>query len=562
MSKQLVGFLLVASVVFLAACGGGSSSGVRATPPTTPDPPMQSISISSLAQITDQRGNPSAEDFLDHWNDPEVLQGEIGTSGLNSSEISARISTLKSIVATPTDQVDESLTLLRNVDAETMIVIGERDGITYGQWKSGPAGTLDIDFDYRFAPALDESDRAQIERAGKSWSWRLGDEFATRSLSAGLQIDRSRIIGGVQVEELLLDEEVTTDGLRIFVDRHNGTRRSYGSWKDPTENFREPNNFEPYVGSIRMGGDNFDRVNSRGNFNLVSVIAHEIGHVLGIATLGGNRIAYYDALVDEQAGTFNGPNAVEANGGDPVPFQWLDANRRPVAPGTSGATIDLVHLGPCTSVMAYCRSDNNLYSPSELDFAFLEDIGYELLEAGTEQEPEIYGFGAWGRYSAWGAGVQRTISYEQEINGNRNNIVAHDNIRAGADAFGDVPSLDFADAHQGVTGSVSWSGSLLGVDLGHRMLPPVFGDAALRVDLSSLAGTARFDELTVVVDGTASTFRAPHIEYAIDVTGNTFADEEGRIAGGFFGPAHEEMAGVLNDRSQDVNLLAGFGGTR
>ena len=161
MSKQLVGFLLVASVVFLAACGGGSSSGVRATPPTTPeptpptqlDPPMQSISISSLAQITDQRGNPSAEDFLDHWNDPEVLQGEIGTSGLNGGEISSRISTLKSIVATPTDQVDESLTLLRNVDAETMIVIGERDGITYGQWKSGPAGTLDIDFDYRFAPA-------------------------------------------------------------------------------------------------------------------------------------------------------------------------------------------------------------------------------------------------------------------------------------------------------------------------------------------------------------------------------------------------------------------------
>ena len=42
MSKRLVGFLLVASVVFLGACGGGSSSGVRMTPPpptpTTPPP--------------------------------------------------------------------------------------------------------------------------------------------------------------------------------------------------------------------------------------------------------------------------------------------------------------------------------------------------------------------------------------------------------------------------------------------------------------------------------------------------------------------------------------------
>ena len=111
-------------------------------------------------------------------------------------------------------------------------------------------------------------------------------------------------------------------------------------------------------------------------------------------------------------------------------------------------------------------------------------------------------------------------------------------------------------------GGLTWSGSLLGVDLGRAMLPPVFGRAALHVELSSLDGTARFEGLTVLIDGATSAFRAERLEYPIGVTGNSFADGEGRIAGGFFGPAHEEMAGVLADRAPGVSLLAGFGGQR
>ena len=57
-------------------------------------------------------------------------------------------------------------------------------------------------------------------------------------------------------------------------------------------------------------------------------------------------------------------------------------------------------------------------------------------------------------------------------------------------------------------------------------------------------------------------FRAPNLNYAIEVTGNSFSDSGGRIAGGFFGPAHEEMAGVLRDEAPNVNLLGGFGGKR
>ena len=88
----------------------------------------------------------------------------------------------------------------------------------------------------------------------------------------------------------------------------------------------------------------------------------------------------------------------------------------------------------------------------------------------------------------------------------------------------------------------------------------MFGEAALGVDLAVLTGTARFDNLIVDVNGVSRAFRMPNLEYAVGITDNGFSDEEGRIMGGFFGPAHEEMAGVLDDR--DVRLLAGFGGTR
>ena len=173
-------------------------------------------------------------------------------------------------------------------------------------------------------------------------------------------------------------------------------------------------------------------------------------------------------------------------------------------------------------------------------------------------EPELYGYGAWGRYSAWGAGVERTIDYE----GGRI-VTARDTLRAGANAFGTVPGVALGAGDTPLQGNVTWSGSLIGVDLGQAMLPPVFGDAELSVELSSLDGTALFDELTVYVDGVSSPiFGLTSLEYTIDVAGNSFSDEDGHVRGGFFGPAHEEMAGVLDDRVAEVNLLAGFGGKR
>ena len=120
--------------------------------------------------------------------------------------------------------------------------------------------------------------------------------------------------------------------------------------------------------------------------------------------------------------------------------------------------------------MTYCRDRETMY-PTELDFAYLADIGYEVLDPATASEPEVYGYGAWGRYSAWGAGVERALEFGEQM---------RDHVRAGTDAFGIAPDVPLADIHSPVLGDLTWVGSLLGVDLGRgAMLPPVFGSAKL-----------------------------------------------------------------------------------
>ena len=117
----------------------------------------------------------------------------------------------------------------------------------------------------------------------------------------------------------------------------------------------------------------------------------------------------------------------------------------------------------------------------------MADIGYEVLDAETASEPELYGYGAWGRYSAWGAGVERVLEYVDD----GSDVSSQDQLRAGADAFGIAPSTSLTDefASQGTPqGIVTWSGSLIGVDLGSAHLAPVFGDAEVTVDLASLEG--------------------------------------------------------------------------
>ena len=197
------------------------------------------------------------------------------------------------------------------------------------------------------------------------------------------------------------------------------------------------------------------------------------------------------------------------------------------------------------------------HEPNELDFAYMADIGWEVLDAATAREPEVYGYGAWAEHSAWGVGVERILG---AVPTSRNDIAHHDWLQASADAFGTAPDTAFVDAFAGQTGKATWTGSLLGVDTGRAMLPPVFGNAELEIQLASLEGTARFDDLKSAVDEALRPFRIASLTYGIAVVDNGFADASGVLSGGFFGPAHNEMAGTLDD--PEWNLLAGFGGVQ
>jgi len=515
----------LAMALLLGCGGGGGGSSMTGMPGggsemSKPEDPM--------LRATYSRGNPTAEDLNDHWNDPERLRQALGLSVLQSaSDAQERIRGLLESVGGDTEGTG---TRLRNVRSQDIEVVGEKDGIVYGQWKGGPAGTLDIDFDWRFAENADATTRAIMERAGKAWSYRLRDDFGTHEAKAGRVINQ-RVTGLPRVTRTL-DEDVTANDLLIFVIDEgipqDGT--STGLWHGAEGS---ENDFRPWLGAIEL---------ARRHYRDGEVMGHEIGHVLGIYRASRNQA--YARYVNDEDGTFEGPAAMRANNGEPVPFQWRDANGNVVEPGTPGARFDDGHPAVCSSIMSYCRERPSL--PGEIDFAILEDMGYEILEEETASEPELYGYGAWGEYSAWGVGVERVLG-------------PGDNLRAGADAFGVPPGASLTESTV-LEGEVTWTGSLLGVDTGHAGLPPVFGNAELRISLAELTGDARFNNLVVDANGASRAFRAPNLEYAVDVTGNSFSDAENRVSGRFFGPAHEEMAGVLNDRN--VGLLAGFGGSR
>ena len=467
--------ILLVFAFTLSGCGGGGGGG--SMPGTGPmvmpeqPEPAEPMLNTGLGQITVWRNNPTAQDLLDHWNDPEDLRQGIGAGlvELSSSDASARLGVLSSILQTPTDTLDDSKTLLRNVDAGAMTVIGERDGITYGQWKGGPAGTLNIEFDWRFAPNIDSTVRVEAERAGKFWSRRLLDDFGTNVVTAGTTIQSNPSHPGALMLMETYTEDVTTDGILITMLHATTDPSSSGG---PIAAEITEDDYEPWSGLISLSQKNIDERQTIGNYRLIQTLGHEIGHVIGVVNHeGGWDVPSVERYINRQDYTFEGPQSRRANGGNPVPFQWLDANRMVVPPNTPGATVDLGHLGVCSSLMAYCNDPREVYQPAEIDFAYLADIGYEVLDAETASEPELYGYGAWGRYSAWGAGVERVLEYVDD----GSDVSSQDQLRAGADAFGIAPATSLSDgfASQGTPqGSVTWSGSLIGVDLGSAHLAP------------------------------------------------------------------------------------------
>lgn len=130
--------------------------------------------------------------------------------------------------------------------------------------------------------------------------------------------------------------------------------------------------------------------------------------------------------------------------------------------------------------------------------------------------------------------------------------------------YGRNSHLDVSENQQ-LSGTVTWSGGLLGFD--REQLVFVGADVALQLDISSLTGDLEFTNMTywtnplTAVPGTGAQWRDGDLSYDIAVTGNGFTrtgGDQGSIDGAILGVGHEAMAGTI----ERPDLEGAFGGSR
>lgn len=332
------------------------------------------------------RNNRQAEDLLDHWNDPSTFQSSLGLSSIKASEVGERKRVLKALLDSAGGNPRNSGIRFRNVRFDDIEIIGERNGFTHAQWKAGPAGTLNIEFDYHLASVLDQEARAAVERAGKAWSYHIADDFGTYSIPEGAIPSRTSAYSTEGLVVLVTFEAEGCGGAKACASLALGdTRARLGRIT--------------YTRHVAGLPGNSNRFSSDWNDQMGTTV-HELGHIL----LGVDGFRRH---INTTSGTFNGPNAREANGGNTVLFRRYKGEFHINVPaGTPGAIVDYSHPGGCVdSAIAYyapyCGDDVGIGSdgswanaPRKLDKAFLVDSGYRVLDDKTASQPEIYGFGA------------------------------------------------------------------------------------------------------------------------------------------------------------------------
>ena len=422
-----------------------------------------------------------------------------------------------------------SLPRFEGLDTAGYSVLGSKDGITYAQRTSGPTDTVDIDFTGYFDQLPDHAQGA-LERAGKAWSHRLKDVLGSYQAKDLIVTRKGRDENGYKIPRLV-------DGILIDIDSDWRNPRWTGSpWRRSSGAYR----YEQIVGQdfmIRTGLVNLAaRHINQGLGRLAHIAAHEIGHAIGHAANHNPLPETIARYVDFDRALWTGPALTAANGGRNVRFQIHNGER------------DFSHLGACPMIMSYCGPD--IAIPHELDFAYMKDIGYTVTD-DYPAEPELYSYGAWAKHSAWVVTAARHMTFTT--------IRITDHIAVEADVFGNPSAADFAGAH---AGTLTWSGSLLASDMAG--FAPVFGEAEIVLSADTLEGAVRFTNLRTAVDVEAQArltrWRRSSLAYDVTVEANGFTDADGKVVGGFYGPNHEEAAGVLDDRAEKI--LGAFGGIR
>ena len=194
---------------------------------------------------------------------------------------------------------------------------------------------------------------AVLRRSAKIWSKRLVDDGQRHDVT---------LLDGKKVKNV--------PGIVLQTRLHNkGSAASAGVLGYNHD--EDKNIYRPYNGRIRISL----HIHNNLSDEMVQTVAHEIGHVLGVARKGTELFSdYYDA----EDHTWSGPNAMRENGGEPVPLQWVANDQWWVVkePHATDAKRDPGHIGLCVSIMSYCYDRSSGSSPSELDFAFLADIRF------------------------------------------------------------------------------------------------------------------------------------------------------------------------------------------
>ena len=272
------------------------------------------------------RENLWAEDLRDHWNEPDTLRDGMNLSAVDPSSATRAKNVLEMLLDDASGNPNNGGDKLRNVRLGDVEILGEKRGITYGQWKGGPAGTLDIEFALALVPGylnldLDESQKRALhafaERHGKLWSRRLRDNFDKRVLKHD---------DGLGFAKGLTEDVVVDDILMLF---HNecftaGACALFLGLEATEDDFR------PWAGEVGYAYSVMLKVLetlTRAPMSWIDdALTHEIGHALGITGLGvtvdGRSPPSVERYVNRRNHTFEGPEATKANGGNPVPFQW------------------------------------------------------------------------------------------------------------------------------------------------------------------------------------------------------------------------------------------------
>lgn len=599
-TRSLLGLLALAAAGFVAGCGAGPVTGEFPGPPAAvsaneqpsslddpavdggtpandPEEPAQKPVTGAPGQAppgTTQGGrhvslrpsaNTSAADPMHHWGRRQ--NGPIATGLAPVPEFGDPVGDFRALRDAARAGGDAPVVPdLRDGDA--VAALGHDRGVRYGRWSGGPADTLSIRFDLSEAGyelRNDDAFRAALARAGKTWSRRIADTWRSwereagdiKGWSVGDDPDGGGAIrvgyGGETSTGVVIHVTEADLGGDIAASARGGPVPPGDVW-------------EPHFGAIGFDKDYLD---AAGEASLFATMVHEIGHVLG-AWNGTDDTEAYAPYTDAAAGVWTGPHVTAVHGG-PAPFQdesephaWVEGARNP---GT--VDYDTAHSGLCVSVMSYCsqRAAIPAFVPAELDFAFLKDLGLTIIEA--DERPETYGLAGWMDHAAFTVSVARelrvTLADPQPRYAGQGapwqTLDTLDLLRAEADAFGYRSAGRLADSYP-PGGTVRYSGGLIGAAVDYPGLPPVRGDADLSIDLADMNGSASFTSLWVLHDGSRYRFGDGSLHYSIAVTDEGIAGggTSASLAAAFHVPAHEEVAGTLDD--YEAGLIASFGAAR